>query len=292
MPHILEDVFMNPMIKYRGGKSKEIVHFINNMPKEYTRYIEPFFGGGALYFFLQPEKAIINDVNCRLYGFYKEMQEKYPEARVQLDKLQKEYEKNQRLYEALKSENPEIRVENKNEALYYLMRDAFNHKVDTEYLESVIYFFINKTAYSGMIRYNANGEYNVPFGRYKNFNTKRITDEHYVLLRRTEIYNYDYSKIFAMAKDDDFVFLDPPYDCIFSDYGNETYKEGFGEEEHRRLANDFRNLSCKALLVIGKTPLTEELYGKYIVEEYDKSYAVNIRNRFKADAKHIIVTNY
>ena len=172
------------------------------------------------------------------------------------------------------------------------MRDAFNHKIETEYLDSVIYFFINKTAYSGMIRYNANGEYNVPFGRYKNLNTKLITNEHFSLLQRTEIYNYDYSKIFDMAEVDDFIFLDPPYDCVFSDYGNESYKEGFGEEEHRRLASDFKNLSCKALLVIGKTSLTEELYGKYIVEEYNKSYAVNIRNRFKADAKHIIVTNY
>ena len=102
----------------------------------------------------------------------------------------------------------------------------------------------------------------------------------------------DYSKIFDMLSNDDFVFLDPPYDCVFSDYGNEDYKDGFGEDEHRRLASDFRNLPCKALLVIGKTSLTEELYGDLIVEEYDKSYSVNIRNRFKADAKHIIVTNY
>lgn len=283
---------MNPMIKYRGGKSKEIMYFIKNMPNKYSRYIEPFFGGGALYFYLQPDKAIINDINRKLYGFYKEMQEKYPEARVQLDKLQKKYEENQHLYEKLKLRNPDAHVENKNEALYYLMRDAFNHKIDTEYMESVIYYFINKTAYSGMIRYNANGEYNVPFGRYKNFNTKLITNEHYELLRRTEIYNYDYSKIFEMTNNEDFIFLDPPYDCVFSDYGNENYKEGFGEEEHRRLANDFRNLHCKALLVIGKTSLTEELYGKYIIEEYNKSYAVNIRNRFKADAKHIIVANY
>lgn len=283
---------MNPMIKYRGGKSKEISHFIKNMPKQYSRYIEPFLGGGALYFYLQPEEAIINDINRRLYVFYKEIQEKYSEARRQLDELQKIYEENQRVYEELKLKNPEERVENKNEALYYLMRNAFNHKTETKYLESVTYFFINKTAYSGMIRYNANGEYNVPFGRYKNFNTKLITEEHHKLLQKTEIYNYDYAKIFDMTKSDDFIFLDPPYDCVFSDYGNENYKEGFGEEEHRRLANDFRNLPGKALLVIGKTPLTEELYGKHIVEEYKKSYAVNIRNRFKADAEHIIVTNY
>lgn len=283
---------MNPMIKYRGGKSKEIVHFIHHMPHQYSRYIEPFLGGGAFYFYLQPDHAIINDVNFKLYCFYKEIQEKYPDIRIQLNKLQKRYDENQAEYERLKKENPEVRVENKNESLYYKMRDAFNHKIETEYLEAVIYFFINKTAYSGMIRYNSNGEYNVPFGRYKNFNTKLITDEHYKLLQKAKIYNYDYSKIFDMTEKDDFIFLDPPYDCIFSDYGNDNYKDGFGEDEHRRLASDFKNLSAKALLVIGKTSLTEELYGKYIVEEYDKSYAVNIRNRFKAGAKHIIVTNY
>lgn len=283
---------MNPMIKYRGGKSKEISHFISNMPENYNRYIEPFFGGGALYFYLEPQNAIINDVNTKLYSFYKQMQEEYPSVRKQLDELQMVYEQNQKEYEGLKKKHPEERVENKNEALYYKIRDMFNHKIESEYLEAVVYFFINKTAYSGMIRYNAKGEYNVPFGRYKNLNTKLITDKHYELLKRTEIYNYDYSEIFNMAGNNDFIFLDPPYDCVFSDYGNEAYRDGFGEDEHRRLANDFANLSCKSMLVIGKTALTKELYGKYIVEEYDKSYAVNIRNRFKADAKHIIVTNY
>ena len=283
---------MNPMIKYRGGKSKEISHFISNMPENYNRYIEPFFGGGALYFYLEPQNAIINDVNTKLYSFYKQMQEEYPSVRKQLDELQMVYEQNQKEYEGLKKKHPEERVENKNEALYYKIRDMFNHKIESEYLEAVVYFFINKTAYSGMIRYNAKNEYNVPFGRYKNLNTKLITDKHYELLKRTEIYNYDYSEIFNMAGKNDFIFLDPPYDCVFSDYGNEAYRDGFGEDEHRRLANDFANLSCKSMLVIGKTALTEELYGKYIVEEYDKSYAVNIRNRFKADAKHIIVTNY
>ena len=283
---------MNPMIKYRGGKSKEIPHFIDRIPPDYDRYIEPFFGGGALYFYLEPKRAVINDVNTRLAAFYKEMKECYPQARVQLDEIQKVYEENQRQYETLKKEHPDEHIENKNEAFYYWMRDMFNHKTEAVYLDAVIYFFINKTAYSGMIRYNANGEYNVPFGRYKNFNTKLITDGHYDLLGRTDIFNCDYSEIFNMAGADDFMFLDPPYDCVFSDYGNETYKNGFGEEEHRRLANDFKNLSCKTLLVIGKTPLTKELYGSHTIDEYDKSYAVNIRNRFKTDAKHIIVTNY
>lgn len=80
---------MNPMIKYRGGKSKEISHFINHMPKQYSRYIEPFLEEG-LYIFTFSQK--------RRNSFYKEMQEKYPDARIQLDRLQKIYEENQAAY--------------------------------------------------------------------------------------------------------------------------------------------------------------------------------------------------
>ena len=67
---------------------------------------------------------------------------------------------------------------------------------------------------------------------------------------------------------------------------------GFDEAEHRRLAEDFRNLQCRALMIIGKTPLTEELYGEYIFDEYYKNYSVNIRNRFNNDKMHIVVKNY
>ena len=105
---------MNPMIKYRGGKSKELAHFVNNMPSEYNRYIEPFFGGGALYFYLEPEKAIINDVNTKLYSFYQQMKEEYPVARKQLDELQMAYENNQKEYDILKEQSQGERIENKN----------------------------------------------------------------------------------------------------------------------------------------------------------------------------------
>jgi len=159
-------------------------------------------------------------------------------------------------------------------------------------LDGVLYFFINKTAYSGMIRYNNNGEYNVPFGRYPNLNTKLVTQQHSELLQRAELYSVDYREIFDMAQEDDFIFLDPPYDCVFNDYGNIDLMNGFDETEHRRLAADFRNLNCRALMVIGKTPLTEELYGDYIFDEYYKNYSVNIRNRFNNDKMHIVVKNY
>lgn len=283
---------VNPILKYRGGKSREIPLFSQYIPNDFVTYIEPFFGGGALYFYLEPENAIINDINEKLISFYLNVRNEYPKMRLELDQLQYIYEENQKLYKQLKDKEPNNHVENKNEALYYQIRDMYNGKTPSAYMDGVLYYFINKTAYSGMIRYNSKGDYNVPFGRYPNLNTKIITIEHSQLLQRADICNQDYSEVFALARNDDFIFLDPPYDCIFNDYGNIDMMNGFDEEQHRRLAADFRNLNCRALMVIGKTPLTEELYGDLIRDEYFKNYAVNIRNRFKADAKHIVVTNY
>lgn len=143
-----------------------------------------------------------------------------------------------------------------------------------------------------MIRYNNSGEYNVPFGRYPNLNTRLVTPQHSELLQRAEILNIDYNQVFNMAEEDDFIFLDPPYDCVFNDYGNIDMMNGFDEAEHRRLALGFRNLPCCALMVIGKTPLTKKLYGEYIFDAYYKNYSVNIRNRFNHDKMHIVVKNF
>ncbi len=168
----------------------------------------------------------------------------------------------------------------------------YNGLAEKQYSDALIYYFINKTAYSGMIRYNSKGEFNVPYGRYKNLNTSLITHKYRALLSTADIFNEDYKKIFSISEKDDFMFLDPPYDCVFSDYGNEEYKDGFNDDSHIALADDFRKLKCKALLVIGRTPLTEKLYNDLIIDEYSKTYAVNIRNRFKSEAKHILVSNY
>ena len=282
---------MNPVLKYRGGKSKEIPRFLQYIPDNFNRYIEPFLGGGAVYFHIEPEMAILNDINTRLMTFYDQLKNQYPQMRLQLDELQHQYEENQLAYRRLKAQHPDEKVPNENEDLYYRIRELFNHPDDT-YLDGVLYFFINKTAYSGMIRYNNSGEYNVPFGRYPNFNTNLITPRHSELLQTADLFNLDYSEIFDMAENDDFIFLDPPYDCVFNDYGNIDMMNGFDEEQHRRLAADFTNLPCPTLMIIGKTPLTEELYGNYICDEYYKSYAVNIRNRFNNDKMHIVVKNY
>ena len=245
-----------------------------------------------MYFYLEPKNAIINDINEKLIDFYDGVKNDYSRLRSELDEVEKIYEENRRDFDELKKLHPTERVEDKNEEFYYSIRNMYNGLAEKKYSNALIYFFINKTAYSGMIRYNAKGEFNVPFGRYQHLNTSLVSQEHSNLLSHTHIFNKDYKDIFDMTKDNDFVFLDPPYDCVFSDYGNEEYKNGFNDDSHRKLAQDFKNLSCKTLMVIGKTSLTEELYRNMIVDEYAKKYAVNIRNRFKASANHILIANY
>lgn len=283
---------MKPLIKYRGGKSKEIPHIIRHIPEYKGRYVEPFFGGGALYFYLEPKKAIINDINSKLMAFYVGVKSNFKTLRKELDEIEKIYTRNRKKFIELKKKTPELRVKDNNEALYYELRDMFNDLTEKKYSDASLYFFINKTAYSGMIRYNTKGEFNVPYGRYPNLNTALVTEPHQKLLENTEIFNVDYSQIFDMVSEDDFMFLDPPYDCVFSDYGNIEYKDGFNEENHIKLAKRFKKLTCKALMVIGKTPMTEKLYSDMIIDEYGKSYTVNIRNRFKSSSTHILISNY
>lgn len=281
---------MKPMLKYAGGKSKEIEVIKKFIPEFSGKYIEPFFGGGALYFSLEPEKVIINDINLRLIEFYQGISNDYGRIKKELSALETVYIKNRQKYEEDKK-GTNGKVADLNEKLYYEMRDFFNGK-QNELHPATVYYFINKTAYSGMIRYNKTGKYNVPYGRYKNFNTKLITENHHKLLKKTEIFCKDYKEIFAMSQKEDFIFLDPPYDCVFNNYGNKELVNGFTEEMHKELSENFKKLEAKALMVIGKTPLIEKLYKDYIVFEYDKKYAVNIKNRFDTEAKHLIITNY
>lgn len=282
---------MKPILKYRGGKSKEIPLFERYIPT-FETYFEPFFGGGALFFHIEPNTAVVNDVNQSLIRFYEDVKNNYGQLRTELDILQQIYERNRRRFEELKAASPDERVVDENEFLYYRIRDMFNGVIEREFLFGTIYYFINKTAYSGMVRYNSQGQYNVPYGRYKNFNTQLLTENHHRLLSRTEVLNGSYEESFRRADTSDFIFLDPPYDTIFSEYGNEAFTGDFGEQEHRQLAQDFSNLSCPTLMVISETPLITELYANFIKDSYEKNYAVNIRNRFNSRANHLVITNY
>ncbi|MCD8268918.1 MAG: Dam family site-specific DNA-(adenine-N6)-methyltransferase, partial [Parabacteroides sp.] len=165
---------MKSIIKYRGGKSKELPMLLPYVPNFEGRYIEPFFGGGAMFFHLELPNSIINDINVKLIDFYRAVQNQYPQLKAELSELEKLYTANRALFDAIKKEHPEDRVADNNEPLYYHLRDMYNGLIDSEYLQATLYYFINKTSYSGMIRYNSKGEFNVPYGRYKNFNTNLI----------------------------------------------------------------------------------------------------------------------
>lgn len=283
---------LKPLIKYRGGKSKELTQYLRFIPKDFQTYFEPFVGGGATFFAIAPRQAVIGDINEPLINFYRDVRNRFDDLKRELAEIQDIYERNQQDYKRRKKDCPDERIPNANETLYYQLRDQYNGIAEARYSRAALYFFINKTSYSGMIRFNAQGHFNVPFGRYEHFNTNLVTRDHSQLLQRTEILCADYELSFKRATSADFMYLDPPYDCVFNDYGNQELANGFDEKEHRRLARHFRQLKCRALMVIGHTPLTEELYRDLVKAEYAKDYAVNIRNRFHSQATHYVVTNY
>jgi DNA adenine methylase len=152
---------MKPLLKYRGGKSKEIPHLIKHIPKYNGRYIEPFFGGGALFFHLEPKRAIINDINSKLISFYLGVKNDFDTLKEELSEIERVYSINRRKFEELKSKTPDKRVEDRNEALYYQIRDMFNELTEKKYSMILDYFYWstneNKTLImSGTIDFPAN----------------------------------------------------------------------------------------------------------------------------------------
>ena len=286
---------MKPIIKYCGGKSREIKYFAKYFPDDFGTdsgtYYEPFLGGGAVFFRFMPKNAFLSDSNRQLMDFYKNFSKHYTRVRRELEALEAEFRLNQREYELEKTINPEEHVVNRNENRYYLFRSAMNGHRYCDYNSATIYYYINRLAYAGLTRFNSRGEFNAPFGHYKKFSIENADLAHAQLLQQAELkcckYKYAFERACGADSARNFMFLDPPYNGVFSNYGTP-----FGEKEHRELAQDFRNLSCKALMVIGKTPLTEELYRGLIKDEYGVKYAIDIKNRMPRNNGHLIITNY
>lgn len=256
---------LKPIIKYNGGKSSELEIIKKFIPENINTYIEPFVGGGSIYFYLNHEKNIINDINKNLIHFYSTVKNNFKILEKEISSLEND------------------------ENTYYIIRNMMNEKIEKEYDLATLFYYINRTCYRGMIRYNNKGEFNVPFGRYKSFNPLSfISEEHIKLLERTEIYNKDFSQIFEMADKEDFMFLDPPYMSQFKRYYND-----FSEEDQRRLFECFKKSKANCMMVISDLGIIRELYKDYIVYEYDKTYAVNIGKDFKpVTAKHLVICNY
>jgi len=111
-----------------------------HVPHFSGRYIEPFFGGGALFFHLQPRRAIINDINEKLMFFYQSVKCNFDELKSELAEIEGSYRKNRITFEMSKSHAPGERVQDPNEGLYYHLRDMFNGLVDKRYSEALLYF--------------------------------------------------------------------------------------------------------------------------------------------------------
>jgi DNA adenine methylase len=259
---------LKPIVKWSGGKSDEISKFIQHIPKEYDTYLEPFIGGGAVYFHLNPNKAVITDVHKELIDFYTAIKNKKA-----LD-----------IYNFM-SEHPN------NEETYYEVR---NNMVINDYLDNAKRFFYQrKTCFRGMLRYNSSGKFNIPFGRYKTYNYEILKNTKYEeLLENTTVECKDFSYIFENYNNsNNFMFLDPPYDSEFTDYGYCS----FGKEEHKKLADCFKKTDIKCLMIIGKTEFISDLYKDYIVDEYDKKYRFKLHSNRIGDeinTKHLIIKNY
>ena len=300
---------MEPIIKYPGGKRREIKHFAKYMPDSFDTdsgtYYEPFLGGGAVFFEYMPKwgvtkKAFLSDANRQLMNFYKDFSKHYTRVRSELKGLEAEYRVNQMEYELEKKINPEEHVVNRNENRYYYMRDMFNGTIPLQYSYATVYYYINAIAYGCIMRYNKAGQFNTSFGHRRQLNIEHADLTHAQLLQQAELkcckYKYAFERACGADSTGNFMFLDPPYDGTFARYGGTDSGGWFNEENHRDLAQDFKNLSCKALMIIGKTPLTEELYRGYIRDEYGVHYAIDV-NKTIAKSKsgqntHLIITNY
>ena len=277
----MAEIKCTPLVKWAGGKRQLLPEIYERMPKAYNKYYEPFFGGGALFFDLAPKNATINDTNTQLINLYRQVKQSPQDVLDEALKLQDKF-------------NELENTEEKNE-LYYTVRSAYNRnvKADAETAESAAQFlFLNKAGFNGIYRVNGKGEFNVPSGHRK---LLKICDKENLFkvakaLANVEIYNTDFEEVARKAGEGDFVFFDSPYHQTFDKY----QASGFTEEDHKRLANLFRELTEKGVYCIltnSDTELMKELYGQYHLSVIDVKRMVN-RDAKNRVGKEIVVTNF
>ena len=244
----LAPVQAKPILKWAGGKTQMLSELLPKVPASYGRYIEPFFGGGALFFALQPENAIIADSNPELINMYRQVADNVDEVIRYLKKY-----------------------ENTSEVFYEVRSLEWETLPQAEAAARTI--FLNRTCFNGLYRVNKQGKFNVPYGKYKN---PKICDEDGLraasaALKKAEILCGDYLLVLDhYAQPGDFVFLDPPYLPIseYSDFKRYT-KEQFYEEDHIELAKIIMRLherGCHVVLTNSNHPLVHELYAPFAIE--------------------------
>ena len=262
-----------PILKWAGGKTQLLEHLLPKIPKEYNKYIEPFFGGGALFFALKPNNSIIADSNPELINLYRVIAKDVNSLISELKNLK-----------------------NEKDFFYDMRKKEFSELSEIEAAARTI--FLNKTAFNGLYRVNKKGQFNVPFGYYKN---PKILDEDQLLaasklLKKTKILLGDFKDVLCKhAKKGDFIFLDPPYLPIskYSDFKRYT-KEQFHEKDQISLANLVNKLSkkgCHILLTNSNHPLIHELYKDFNIDIYKTKRNINSKSTNRK-GEDIIVSNF
>lgn len=239
---------LKPILKWAGGKSQMLNVLLPKVPQSYNKYIEPFFGGGALFFALQPDRSVISDSNPELINLYRQIADHPSEVISFLSK----YENTSKMFYEVRS-------------LDWMQLPPAEAAARTIYL--------NKTCFNGLYRVNKNGQFNVPFGNYK---SPKICDAEGILaasisLKKATIIQGDFLLVLEQyANEGDFIFLDPPYLPIseYSDFKRYT-KEQFYEDDHVELAKLVSRLyekGCYVILTNSNHPLVHELYSSFDIE--------------------------
>lgn len=269
-----------PVVKWVGGKRQLLDEITPLLPQKITTYCEPFLGGGAVLFSIQPSKAIVNDLNEDLITVY----------RVIKDNVEG-------LIQSLKKHENTL-------AYFYAVRDmdrdkkAYQALPDVEKASRLIY--LNKTCFNGLFRVNSSGEFNTPFGYYKKPN---IVNE--PVLRAVSGYFHDsdisfYSEDFARTLDrvgkGGFVYLDPPYDPV-SDTASFTgyHKGGFDRNEQVRLkkcCDALTQRGVKFLLSNSATDFITDLYRDYNIKIVQAKRAINSNASRRGAIDEVLVRNY
>lgn len=267
----------NPIVKWVGGKRQLMFELLKNMPKSYDRYFEPFIGGGALFFEIQPQNAYISDMNKELINLYSVVRDNVYELIEDLSK-----------HEVSKEYFLEIRNLDRTEKYAKLS--------NVEKASRFIY--LNRTCFNGLYRVNSKGEFNVPFGNYKN---PRIIDENNLLncselLKKTEIVYADFSEILTKVQKGDFVYFDPPYVPLSETSSFTSYtKDGFDIDMQfklRDVCDELDSLGVKFMLSNSDTKLVNELYENYEIKKVFASRQINANADGRGKITEVIVRNY
>ena len=266
-----------PIVKWVGGKRQLMFELLKSMPKSYNRYFEPFIGGGALFFELQPENAYISDMNEELINLYSVVRDNVYELISDLNK-----------HEVSKEYFLEIRNIDRT--------DEYKNLSNVQRASRFIY--LNRTCFNGLYRVNSQGQFNVPFGNYKN---PRIVDKNNLLncselLKNTEINCADFSEILTKVKKGDFVYFDPPYVPLNETSSFTSYtKDGFDMDMQfklREVCDELDSMGVMFMLSNSDTKFVNELYSNYEIKKVFASRAVNANAEGRGKITEVLVRNY